>query len=484
MSSGQKNGSLVWLRRDLRLRDNAAIGTAVSHDGPVHLAFVFDTEILDLLEPEDRRVEFIHQATHAIDTALREQGGQLHVLHGKPGELIPKLARKLKVARVVCARDYEPNAISRDLAVEDQLREQDVAYEQVRDHVIFEQDNLLTGAGKPYTVFTPYKKKWLATVKTSQFDPIEYSLEKQLGEPVSAKPFPTLKSLGFKKTNLTDLGISGSEQTAQTLLEEFSARIGHYTDARNFPSVRGVSYLSVHLRFGTLSIRAATRAAQAHIKAGKTKRDGAQTWLSELIWRDFYFQILHHFPHVASRSFRPAYDQIKWADDSTLFDAWCNGQTGYPLVDAAMAQINQTGYMHNRLRMVVASFLTKDLGIDWRLGEQYFARHLNDFDLSANNGGWQWASSSGCDAQPYFRIFNPITQSERFDSNGKFIRKYLPQLANLPDKKIHSPWTADSQTLSEAGVTLGKNYPFPVVDHAQARKQTLDRYSVVKSKES
>jgi len=484
MSSGQKTGSLVWLRRDLRLHDNAAIGAALAHDGPIHLAFVFDTDILDLLPRADRRVEFIHQATHAIDAQLREQGGQLHVLHGRPGELIPKLVRKLKVGRVVCARDYEPSAISRDQTVSDLLSEQDVAYEQVRDHVIFEQDNLLTGAGKPYTVFTPYKKKWLSTVKSSQFEPIVYKLGKRLGKSTSAKKFPSLKSFGFEKTNLTDLGIHGSELTAQELLRDFSNRIGQYTDARNFPAIRGVSYLSVHLRFGTCSIRAATRAAQSHIKAGKANRDGAQTWLSELIWRDFYFQILHHFPHVVEGSFRPEYDRIKWVDDPSRFDAWCRGQTGYPLVDAAMAQINQTGYMHNRLRMVVASFLTKDLGIDWRLGEQYFAQHLNDFDLSANNGGWQWASSSGCDAQPYFRIFNPVTQSERFDAKGKFIRKYLPQLAELPDKKIHSPWTADAQTLSDAGVSLGQNYPHPVVDHAQARKETLDRYSVVKSKGS
>lgn len=483
MSSGQNNGTLVWLRRDLRLRDNSAIGAAIAHGAPVHLAFVFDTDILDPLPRSDRRVEFIHQATGALDVALRELGGQLHVLHGQPTHLIPKLAKKLGVERVVCARDYEPAAISRDQSVSEQLRTQDVAFEQVRDHVIFEQDNLLTGAGKPYTVFTPYKKKWLATVKTSQFDAIEYQFGKLLGKPTSAKKFPTLKSLGFEKTNLRDLGIQGSEQTANELLDDFAKRIGGYTEARNFPAVRGVSYLSVHLRFGTLSIRAAAHAAQAIIKAGKTNSEGAQTWLSELIWRDFYFQILHHFPHVADRSFRAEYDRIKWIDDATLFDAWCKGKTGYPLVDAAMAQINQTGYMHNRLRMVVASFLTKDLGIDWRLGEQYFAKHLNDFDLSANNGGWQWASSSGCDAQPYFRIFNPVTQSERFDAKGKFIRKYLPQLANLPDKKIHSPWTADPQTLSEAGITLGQDYPYPLVDHAQARQETLARYAVVKGQQ-
>lgn len=481
MESAPQTGTLVWLRRDLRLTDNAAIHSALAHDGPVYVGFIFDTTILELLPGADRRVEFIHQAGAAIDGALRKLGGQLHAVHGQPIQAIPKLAAQLKVSRVVCARDYEPAAITRDQAVRDELSKHGITFETVLDHVIFEQDNLLTGAGKPYTVYTPYKKKWLATVDPQQFEPLACPLTKErLGTDQPSGEYPSLASLGFESTNLSELGIQGDEQTAQQLLQEFEERIDDYDDARNFPAVRGVSYLSVHLRFGTLSIRAAARSAHRHINAGTKAVSGAQTWLSELIWRDFYFQILHHFPHVVQRAFRPEYDRIDWENDARLFDAWCSGRTGYPLVDAAMAQINQTGYMHNRLRMVVASFLTKDLGIDWREGERYFATHLNDFDLAANNGGWQWASSSGCDAQPYFRIFNPVTQSERFDPKGKFIRKYLPELSELPDKQIHSPWTADSETLAAANVRLGENYPLPVVDHAQARKQTLARYAVVK----
>ena len=245
--------------------------------------------------------------------------------------------------------------------------------------------------------------------------------------------------------------------------------------------MKGPSYLSVHLRFGTISPRLLARTAHALAQQGNP---GAATWLNELIWRDFYFQILYHHPHVAERSFKPAYDSIAWEQGDAaqaLFKAWCDGQTGYPLVDAAMAQLNQTGYMHNRLRMVVASFLVKDLGVDWRWGEQYFAQQLNDFDLAANNGGWQWASSSGCDAQPYFRIFNPVSQSEKFDPEGKFIRRYLPQLAGLRKAALHAPWEAKPLELQEAGITLGQTYPRPIVQHDEARLRTLERYAVVKA---
>jgi deoxyribodipyrimidine photo-lyase len=251
--------------------------------------------------------------------------------------------------------------------------------------------------------------------------------------------------------------------------------------ALDFPAVKGPSYLSVHLRFGTVSPRLLARSAHALAQAGNP---GAATWLNELIWRDFYAQILFHHPHVVERSFKPAYDAIQWetgAAAQALFSAWCEGRTGYPLVDAAMAQLNQTGYMHNRLRMVVASFLVKDLGLDWRWGERYFATRLNDFDLASNNGGWQWASSSGCDAQPYFRIFNPVSQSEKFDKEGRFIRRYLPQLAQLPTAALHAPWRARPLELQEAGVVLGQTYPHPVVDHDSARLRTLQRYAVVKA---
>jgi deoxyribodipyrimidine photo-lyase len=262
------------------------------------------------------------------------------------------------------------------------------------------------------------------------------------------------------------------------LLDEFEHRIDQYDTARNFPAIKGPSYLSVHLRFGTVSIRDLARRAWARAQAGSA---GAATWLSELIWRDFYQQVLWHHPQVVERAFRPEYDRITWETDDALFSAWCDGRTGYPLVDAAMLQLNRTGYMHNRLRMVVASFLTKDLGIDWRRGERYFARQLNDYDLAANNGGWQWAASTGCDAQPYFRIFNPVSQSEKFDPDGKFITRYLPQLAGFDAKEIHAPWLVPPLRQQQAGCVIGTDYPAPIVDHAQARERTLARYAVVKA---
>jgi deoxyribodipyrimidine photo-lyase len=297
------------------------------------------------------------------------------------------------------------------------------------------------------------------------------------------KPVPTLNDIGFKPTNLSQLAISTGESGAARLLEDFVKRMDQYDATRNFPAVKGPSYLSVHLRFGTVSIRQLVLLALQRTQSAGTQGEGASTWLGELIWRDFYFQILANFPQVATGAFKPEYDAIEWETGDAaqaLYAAWCEGRTGYPLVDAAMLQLNQTGYMHNRLRMVAGSFLVKHLGLDWRWGERYFAQHLNDFDLSANNGGWQWVSSSGCDAQPYFRIFNPVTQSEKFDAEGKFIKRYLPALAGLSSKAIHAPWLAKPMELVSAGVELGKNYPHPVVDHAQAREKTLQRYSVVK----
>ncbi len=394
------------------------------------------------------------------------------------------LARQLEAAQVFAARDFEPDAISRDEQVADRLAERDARLTLVNDQSLHEPGSILTGDGKPYKVFTPFKKNFLQHRSEDTFadlGPDLKALKSQLLQRKPKKAVPSLKSMGFESCDLKALGIeTGSSGGAKTL-KDFADRIDKYDQQRDFPGIKGVSYLSVHLRFGTVSIRQAARLAQEKSNASSGKPGGAQTWLSELLWRDFYFQILYHFPYVAESSFKPEYDKIDWIQDDDLFEAWCNGKTGYPIVDAAMAQINQTGYMHNRLRMIVASFLTKDLGIHWQRGEQYFARHLNDFELSSNNGGWQWAASSGCDAQPYFRIFNPVTQSERFDPRGRFIRKYLPQLSKLSDQQIHAPWKLDEQTLLDAGITLGKDYPEPIVDHAQAREATLERFQVVKS---
>jgi deoxyribodipyrimidine photo-lyase len=281
---------------------------------------------------------------------------------------------------------------------------------------------------------------------------------------------PALADLGFVPTNLSEVPVPTGMSGAQHLLEDFLDRIRAYHERRDYPAVKGPSYLSVHLRFGTVSIRELAGRAQAEGGAG------AETWLSELVWRDFYFAVLHHFPHVVGHAFKRELDHVSFDNDPGRWRAWCAGLTGYPLVDAALRQINQTGYMHNRLRMVAASFLVKDLHVDWRWGERYFADHLNDFDLAANNGGWQWAASTGCDAQPYFRIFNPVTQSKRFDPDGKFIRRYVPELARVPDRHVHAPWAMRPVDQEAAGCVIGRDYPAPVVDHDRSRQITLERY--------
>jgi len=401
------------------------------------------------------------------------------VRHAHAVSAIPELAEALGVTAVFANRDYEPQAKARDAKVAAALNRTGIGFEHFKDQTVFDGQEVLTLAGKPFTVFTPYKRAWLK--RLSDDDLAAHSTERgRLANVANQSALPSLRDLGFSPTDLTALGIAPGMSGARALADDFAQRMARYAEQRDYPAIKGVSYLSVHLRFGTLSIRELV--ARAHASARKDDA-GAASWLSELIWRDFYFMILDHFPHVVERSFKPEYDVIEWeqgdpADEK--FAAWCNAQTGYPLVDAAMRQLNTTGYMHNRLRMVVASFLTKDLGIDWRRGEAYFAQHLNDFDLSANNGGWQWAASCGCDAQPYFRIFNPVTQSERFDPDGRFIRRYLPELSSVPDRYIHAPWTMDATQQSACGVRIGRETPAPIVEHETARRATLERYAVVK----
>jgi deoxyribodipyrimidine photo-lyase len=468
--------ALVWFRRDLRDFDHAALYHALKNHQRVFCVFIFDSTILDALPTRaDRRVEFIHGSVLELDAALRAQGGGLIVRHGPAADVIPALAASLGVTAVLANRDYEPQALRRDADVAERLRLLGVSFADFKDQVIFEKSEVLTQGNSPFSVFTPYKRAWLKTL--TDFHLKAYPVDKyadHLAAPAAGETIPTLAELGFAPTNLGELGIVPGMAGGRKLFDDFLKRIGRYKAKRDFPAVKGVSYLSVHLRFGTVSIRELARAA--HSIGG----EGAETWLSELVWRDFYFQILWHHPRVVGASFRPEYDKLVWDEAPDLFAAWCEGRTGYPIVDAAMRQINHSGFMHNRLRMIVASFLTKDLGIDWRLGERYFADELNDFDLSANNGGWQWAASTGCDAQPYFRIFNPVTQSERFDPDGTFIRRYLPELAKVPDKYIHAPWTQPPIDQKLAGCVIGTDYPAPIVDHAKARELTLARFGVVK----
>lgn len=466
--------ALVWFRRDLRDYDHAALRHALQENDRVYCVFVFDTTILALLPKSDRRVAFIHRALVELDASLRENGGALLVRHGNPVDEIPRLVASLSVDAVYANRDDEPAAIARDDAVRRRLP--GTNWRDFKDQVIFEGPEILTQAGKPFSVFTPYKNAWLRALVSTTFAPHTVDFTSlHLANPPANERIPTLVELGFQPTDLNCLNMPTGMRGAQSLFREFTERIDDYAERRNFPAVKGPSYLSAHLRFGTISIRQLT--AYAHAQPS----GGAQTWLSELIWRDFYHAILWHNPQVIEHCFKSQYDLLKWDNAPDLLVAWQQGKTGYPLVDAAMRQLLQSGYMHNRLRMVAASFLCKDLGLDWRLGEAWFAEKLLDFDLAANNGGWQWAASTGCDAQPWFRIFNPVTQSEKFDSEGKFIRRYVPELAKIADKRIHAPWLMSDEEQTQCGVQIGVDYPAPIVDHALARERTLARYKVALS---
>jgi len=461
--------ALHWFRRDLRDEDNAALYYALTSAARVHCAFVFDRPILEALSSRaDRRVEFIHASVLELREALRRRGGELVVVHGDARREIPALAERLAVDAVFANADYEPDAIARDDAVRDALAGDGRRMHLAKDHVLFEKDEVLSRSGRPFVVFTPYRNAWRA--KLDSFFVKAYPVAKH-SRALAPAPFatavPELAELGFAKTNLAAIGIRAGMSGARAALADFAPRIGRYAGTRDFPSVKGVSYLSVHHRFGTLSIREAARLALS------SRSEGAATWLSELAWRDFFVQVLWHYPHVAGGAFRPEYDAIPWPGGEAEFAAWSEARTGYPLVDAAMRQLESTGYMHNRLRMVTASFLVKDLLVDWRRGERLFAERLNDFDLAANNGNWQWAASTGCDAQPWFRIFNPVTQSRRFDPDGRFIRRYVPELREVPDELVHEPWKMSRAQQEASGCVIGRDYPGPVVEHEVQRKRAL-----------
>ncbi len=476
------SSALVWFRRDLRDFDHAALHAALTAHDSVHCAFVFDTEILDALPRRDRRVEFVLESVRQLKAALESRGGGLHVLHGRAREEIPRLARRLCVAAVYANRDYEPQAVDRDAEVERVLGEAGIGWHSRKDQVVFEHGEVLTGSGTAFSVFTPYKNAWLK--KLTPFFVRPYPVRKYASRLAPAKGvLPALAELGFETTNLAELAIPAGMAGGLKLFGEFKRRINEYAQRRDFPALKGPSYLSVHLRFGTVSIRELAGYAWQQGSAGVGKGGaGAAAWLSELAWRDFYFMVLAARPDVVDGAFRREFNALKFDRNELLWQAWCEGATGYPLVDAAMRQLNSTGYMHNRLRMVAASFLVKDLGLDWRRGERYFAQQLNDFDLAANNGGWQWAASTGCDAQPYFRIFNPVTQSERFDAEGRFIRKYVPELARVAAKFVHAPWRMDAGEQVRIGCVIGCDYPAPVVDHAAARTRTLKRYAAARTR--
>lgn len=460
--------AICWVRRDLRVSDHHALAEATAQSENVTVVFIFDTTILSKLkDKDDKRITFIHQSLQELDLALKKHGSQIIVRKGDPRDEIPKLAKALNVNAVFANRDYEPSAILRDKAIKNSLLNNGIQFHDFKDHVIFEGDEIKKADGTPYKVFTPYKFSWI-----DRFDEVQDAREYK---PILKKLTPIkilkkynwdwgLENVGFKRAVLW---LNAGEAAAKKRLGNFKKRIDDYKENRNIPSLNeGTSGLSVHLRFGTISIRECVRFAR------QFRSQGARVWLSELIWREFYQMILHQFPYVVNGCFKKECDDIKWPGLNAHFEKWKEGKTGYPLVDAAMRHFKETGWMHNRLRMVVAGFLTKDLLVDWRKGEAWFAQKLLDFDLASNNGGWQWSASTGCDAQPYFRIFNPITQSERFDPHGKFIRENVVELKDCADKIIH--WPHIEPLLSNP------SYPPPIVDHAIQRVKAMMLFKKLK----
>ncbi|PAC27961.1 deoxyribodipyrimidine photo-lyase [Flectobacillus sp. BAB-3569] len=424
--------TLFWFRRDLRLHDNAGFYRALRNHSNVLPIFIFDRNILDKLDDKkDRRVEFIHQVITDLNTQLKAFGSGLLVKYGTPETVFPELLSTYDIEAVYTNHDFESYAIERDNMVHEYLQSEGVEFRTFKDHVIFEKNEVLSGSKTPYTVFTPYSRKWKETL--NDFYVKSYPTEKYFSHlsKINLPEPPSLESMGF-----APVGMSFPVKEVKDLL------VKNYAEKRDFPAILGTSRLSVHLRFGTVSIRELVKKAQ----------NLSETWLNELIWRDFYFNIVYHFPHICQgEAFRREYDQIEWRNNEQEFEAWCKGQTGYPIVDAGMRELNATGFMHNRVRMIVASFLTKHLLIDWRWGEAYFAKKLLDFDFAANNGGWQWASGSGCDAAPYFRVFNPTLQTQKFDKQLEYTKRWVPELNSL-------------------------SYPQPIVNHEMARKRVLEVY--------
>jgi deoxyribodipyrimidine photo-lyase len=428
----KKELSVFWFRRDFRLHDNAGLFHALKENPSVLPIFIFDTSILNRLEDKyDRRVDFIHQAISQINTELVSLGSSLKVFYCDPNEAFEQLTKEYSIKNVYTNHDYEPYALKRDEEVRVLLSNKNIGFKTFKDQCVFEKSEVTKDDGKPYTVFTPYANKWKKKLKPFYYKAYPNHLYFKNFIKQSSNAIPSIEQMGFVKT---DILVPKKIAVNDLLLK-------NYKEQRDYPAVSGTTRLSIHLRFGTVSVR------QLVAKTLPL----SEAWLNELIWRDFYMMILSHFPHVANNSFKKEYDLIPWRNNENEFEKWCHGETGFPLVDAGMRELNVTGFMHNRVRMIVSSFLIKDLLIDWRWGEAYFAKKLNDFDLSANNGGWQWAAGSGCDAAPYFRVFNPTEQQKKFDPKFEYIKKWVPEFGTSA-------------------------YALPIVDHAQARLRVITLY--------
>lgn len=474
-----------WFRRDLRLHDNTALTAAAqASDGAVIPVFLLDDRLLD---PGGRftgaaRVRFLLASLHALAAALRQQGTELVIRRGNPQDELLKVAQESGATAVYWNRDYSPYATARDRAVERTLRAAGYTVHSFHDAVIWAPDAIVTQAGTPYTVYTPYARQWRQRLTPQHMQVATIPTLHPLADARPASiPLPTLDELGLRTVQQA---LPGGAEHGQALLHRFTDlaqphSIATYKTDRDMLALPGTSRLSAHLHLGTVSPRACLQAAWdiAQGSRGADASAGAQAWMGELAWRDFYIQILAHFPHVLRGAFKQQYDGLHWQNNEEHFAAWCAGNTGYPVVDAAMRQLQSEAWMHNRGRMITASFLTKDLLIDWRWGERYFMQQLVDGDVAANNGGWQWTAGTGTDAQPYFRIFNPTSQGQKFDPAGTYVRRYIPELAAVPDSFIHEPWQMSATMQQHCGVQIGRDYPAPIVDHAVQRQQALVLYA-------
>jgi deoxyribodipyrimidine photo-lyase len=468
---------LCWIRRDLRLHDHHALSKSLKENDQTFVCFILDRLILDKIkDPENRRISFIAESLGEIEETLKKYNAQLILEYGDPTEVIPQLIDDLKVNSLYFNRDYEPYAKKRDSKVENVLNKKGIDVHTFKDVVHFEKNEVLNLSGNIYKVFTPYKNKWLETFHAQD----SYIPNYQCDLKKLAKNFkdnsPTIadwiKKCGFSPVKNI---ITGGTKAGKKQLKLFETKIEHYKSDRDFPYLHGTSMLSTHVKMGTLSIRDLMRTAN------QSNDSGSATWFTELIWREFYQMILDAFPEIEIHCFRPEYDQLNWEGREEHFKAWCDGLTGFPIIDAAMRELNLTGFMHNRLRMVVASFLTKTLLIDWKIGERFFAEKLLDYDMAANNGGWQWSASTGVDAQPYFRIFNPYNQSLKFDPLGIYIRQWCPELSGFTDKEVHSPQDTEFPEQDRAQCFIGKDYPAPIVSYKSQKERALAMFKKIKN---
>lgn len=469
---------LHWFRKDLRLDDNTALSEAV-RDAAGDVVPFYSSEPAMLARDglAATRVRFVLDSLADLAAAIERAGSTLALDHGDAASTVLRAAQAARANVVYWNDEYEPALRARDTAVEHALRGAGIGVRRFHDRTLVPPDAVRTGAGTPYTVYTPYSR----TCETLGVAAPHPAVTRLAAHELPRRALATLERLGFHTTQ--DRWPGGETHARRRLAEFLEHGLAGYATQRDIPASPGTSRLSADLKFGTISPRTIVAAVDAAAAADPRLRDAAAKYVAEIRWRDFYTHVLFHFPHVESGAFKREYDALRWLGDPRHLDAWREGRTGYPIVDAGMRELAATGHMHNRTRMIVASFLAKDLLLDWRAGERHFMNHLVDGDLASNNGGWQWAASTGTDAQPYFRIFNPTLQGGRYDANGDYVRRWVPELARVPARWIHAPWEAPPPELAEAGVTLGESYPAPIVDHATQRERAIEMYAAVAKRE-